>query len=229
MVECSLVGNPVRLLRHAVRLLPILLFFVIAVGYQLVFGRELTAGELQSWVSAGNIAAIREVGQPILPALVSLYEAGDEPLKANVARTFYQLGWKSPAAKRALMKDIHTPNAALRLQVQWALGRVSNDVDVVDALIANMRGDENPLFRDKAACALAYDQIHLTEQQKVRLFAVLIDSLADDKFDVRNIALLALSIHTGQTKGFDAGAPRAERERRIRAWKQWLAEYQAGL
>ena len=45
--------------------------------------------------------------------------------------------------------------------MQWALGRVSDDPDVVDVLLENMQNDPCPLFRDKAACALAYDQIHL--------------------------------------------------------------------
>lgn len=222
-------ATPIRFARHCVRLLPILLFFAFAAGHHLAFGREVAVEEIRGWVSAGDVAAIRQLGRPVLPALVGLYENGDEGLKAHVARTFYQLGWKSAEAKRVLMKDVHTTNAALRLQVQWALGRVSNDADVVDALIANMRDDENPLFRDKAACALAYDQIHLTDQQKVRLFAVLIEALNDEKEDVRSIAALALNIHTGQTKGFEASAPAAERARRIRAWKQWLEEYKAGL
>jgi hypothetical protein len=130
-------------------------------------------------------------------------------------------------AKRALMKDVHTLNQDLRLQVQWALGRVSKDQDVVDTLIANMRSDSNPLFRDKAACALAYDQIHLSEQQKVRLFGALIEALRDDKHDVRSIALLALQIHTGQTKGFDPGASWSDREQKIKVWQTWLAKYKA--
>jgi hypothetical protein len=106
---------------------------------------------------------------------------------------------------------------------------VSNDQDVVDTLIANMRNDSNPLFRDKAACALSYDQIHLTEPQKVRLFGALIDALRDEKFDVRHIALLALEIHTGQTKGFDPGGSAADREQKIKVWQAWLAQYKAGL
>lgn len=214
---------------RVIRFLPILLFFAIALGHQMAFGREVPPEQLRSWVAESNVAALRELGRPVLPALVSLYENGDAGLKAQVAQTFYQLGWKSPEAKRALMKDVYTTNANLRLQVQWALGRVSNDLDVVDVLVANMRDDANPLFRDKAACALAYDQIHLTDRQKVRLFAALIDSLSDEKFDVRNIALLALSIHTGQTKGFNAGAPVEERARGIRAWKQWLEDYKSEL
>jgi HEAT repeat protein len=162
--------------------------------------------------------------------LVHLYEASrDDGFKARTAQTLYELGWESPEAKRALMKDVHTQNQDLRLQVQWALGRVSHDDDVVDTLLANMTSDSSPLFRDKAACALAYDQIHLTERQKIRLFGGLIQALHDDKDDVRRIAVLALQIHTGQTKGFDPGAPPADREQKIRVWQAWLAQYQTGL
>jgi hypothetical protein len=99
----------------------------------------------------------------------------------------------------------------------------------VDTLLANMRSDPNPLFRDKAACALAYDQVHLSEQQKVRLFGGLIEALGDDKYDVRHIALLALQIHTGQTKGFDPGASPADRERKVKVWQTWLEQYKSGL
>ena len=193
------------------------------------FGQEVSAEQFQGWVTGHNVAAIRALGRPALAALVQLYEAGDESLKARVAQTLYELSWKSAEAKRVLMKDVRTANPDLRLQVQWALGRVSNDLDVVDVLLDNMRSDANPLFRDKAACALAYDQIHLTERQKVRLFEALIEALNDEKPDVRGIALQALSIHTGQTKGFDPEASAPERERRIRVWKRWLYEYKSGL
>ena len=180
---------------------------LLSLLWQSAFGQDTSVAQLQQWVAGNNVAAIRALGPPVLPKLVQLYEnAGNDEFKARVAQIFYALSWKSPQAKLALMKDVHTLNTNLRLQVQWALGRVSNDQDVVDTLLANMRGDSNPLFRDKAACALAYDQIHLTEQQKVRLFGVLIEALSDDKLDVRSIALLALQIHTGQTKGFNPTA-----------------------
>ena len=192
--------------------------------------QDPSAGQLQNWVFGHNLAAIKAIGQPVLPKLVQLYEtATDDSLKARVAQTLYELSWKSPEAKHALMKDVHTANADLRLQVQWALGRVSGDQDVVDTLLANMRDDSNPLFRDKAACALAYDQIHLNDRQKVRLFAALIDALHDEKLDVRSIALQALSIHTGQTKGFNPGSSQPEREQKIRVWQRWLEEYKSGL
>ena len=195
-----------------------------------VFGQDISAAQLQQWVTGHNVAAIRTLGRPVLPKLVQIYEATtNDWLKARVAQTFYELSWASPEAKLALMKDVHTLNQDLRLQVQWALGRVSNDQDVVETLLASMRSDSNPLFRDKAACALAYDQIHLTEQQKVRLFGALIDALRDDKPDVRSIALLALQIHTGQTKNFNPGASLADREQKVKLWQTWLEQYKSGL
>ncbi len=176
-----------------------------------------TAAQLPQWIMAQDYAAIRALGPPVMPRLVKLYlTAGTAERKARVAQTFYNLGWKSQAAKAALMQDARTANGDLRLQVQWALGRVSNDEDVVDVLLENMRDDANPLFRDKAACALAYDQIHLSERQKVRLFGGLIESLRDEKADVRRIAALALQIHTGQTKDYQA-------------WRVWLEQYKSGL
>jgi len=197
---------------------------------QSAFGDDPSIAQLQQWVAGHNVAAIRALGRPVLQKLVRLYETSKEDgFKARVAQTLYELSWQSPQAKLALMKDVHTLNQDLRLQVQWALGRVSSDQDVVDTLLANMRSDPNPLFRDKAACALAYDQIHLNERQKVRLFGALIEALRDDKYDVRHIALMALQIHTGQTKGFDPGASWADREQKVRVWQNWLAQYKAGL
>ena len=182
-----------------------------------------------SLIAQGKTAAVRALGRGVLPVMVRLYESSDQVQRTRIAETFYQLGWKSPAAKRVLMKDVHTSNQSLRLQVQWALGRVSSDDDVVDVLLENMENDANPLFRDKAACALAYDQIHLTEKQKVRLYEGLIQALSDPKVDVRRIALRALGIHTGQTKGFNPEAQVAERENSIRQLKRWFEEYQSNL
>ncbi len=164
-----------------------------------------------------------------MPILASIYSESSEGERAALAETFYQLGWKSPEAKAALLQDIGTQNPTLRLQVQWALGRVSDDKDVVDRLATIMQNDPNPLFRDKAACALAYDQIHLTEREKVRLYEKLIGALSSEKPQVRHIAILALSIHTGQTKGFEAAGTPAEREKAVATWKKWVAEYAANL
>ncbi len=188
---------------------------------------QVDAVKIQSLVSQRNVAGLKAIGTSVLPVLVEMYRVSDETKKADIADALYQLGWKSPEAKQVLMADVHTQNQNLRLQVQYALGRVSADVDVVDVLLDNMRNDANPLFRDKAACALAYDQIHLTEKQKVRLYEGLIKALSDSKLDVRSIAALALSIHTGQTKGFDANASSSQREAAIREWRKWLDEYRS--
>jgi hypothetical protein len=170
---------------------------------------------------------IKKMGPAVLPAMARLYERSGPADRATIANAFYVLGWKSADAKRALMQDAHTDDSHLRLQVQWALGRVSNDADVVDVLLDNMQHDGNPLFRDKAACALAHDQIHLTEGQKLHLYARLITSLRDPKPQGRDIAIKVLVIHTGQNKGFDPNAPMGQREQSIRAWEDWLAEYRA--
>ncbi|HEV7501452.1 MAG TPA: hypothetical protein VGQ33_15665, partial [Vicinamibacteria bacterium] len=149
--------------------------------------------------------------------------------RQRLAGLFYRLGWKSEEARDALMKDVHTPSQGLRISVQYALGRVSDDVAVVDVLLDNMQNDAQLLFRDKAACALAYDQIHLTPAQKVHLFEGLIRALDDPKVDVRRIAVTVLQIQTGQDKGFSFAGPPEARARAVEAWRQWLAEYRSQL
>ena len=174
-----------------------------------------------------KLEAIKARGPQVLSDLVDLYERSGPVERAEIASVFYGLGWQSEAAKRVLMQDVHTDDQRLRIRVQWALGRVSNDPEVIDVLFANMQEDNNPLFRDKAACALAHDQIHLTEEQKFRLYELVIRALRDPQAQVRDIAIKVLQIHTGQRKGFDAAAPLGQREKRIRIWEQWLEEYRS--
>lgn len=176
-----------------------------------------------------DINALRALGPAVLPVMADLYADSDENKRATLAWVFYTLGWKSPEAEQAMMRDVHTDNPNLRLQVQWALGRVSDAPEVVEVLLENMQSDRNPLFRDKAACALAYDQIHLNRQQKFRLFEGAIAGLEDPKRDVRNISIQVLKIHTGQNKGFNPDAPEAERAAKVEEWKKWLEEYRASL
>jgi HEAT repeat protein len=126
--------------------------------------------DVRALVMAGNYGAIPRLGPGTMPELVRLYDSASEDAeRARLANAFYQLGWNSEDARRALMRDVHTSDQELRISVQYALGRVSNDPAVVDALLENMQDDVNPPFRDKAACALAYDQIHLTEAQGATL------------------------------------------------------------
>lgn len=174
-----------------------------------------------------RIDDLKARGPAVLPAIARLYERSNAQDRAVIATAFYRLGWKSADAKRVLMQDVHTDDQNLRLQVQWALGRVSNDPDVVDVLLDNMQHDGNPLFRDKAACALANDQIHLTQEQRIYLFGRLIQALRDPNPQVRDIAIRVLAIHTGQTKGYEPNAPLGQREQRIQAWERWLEEYKA--
>ena len=173
--------------------------------------------------------SIKPMGRAVLPVLVGMYESGNEDQKEKIAAVFYQLKWRSSEAKRVLMKDVHTTHQALRLHVQYALGSVSDDVDVVDALVDNMEHDESPLFRDKAACALAYDQVHLTPRQKAHLYERLIAALDSPTLQVRQIALQALQIQTGQTKGFQPRAPEEQRRGAIQVWQQWLAAYRSSV
>src|SRR5258708_772187 len=152
-----------------------------------------------------DVQGLKALGRDVLPVLARIYESSTPDERAGIAELFYQIGWTSAEAKRVLLKDVHTQHQTLRIQAQWALGRVSGDDDVVDVLLANMQNDPNPLFRDKAACALAEDQIHLSPQGKRRLYEGLIFALDDPKLQVRQIARQALEILTGQTKGFQVG------------------------
>lgn len=194
-----------------------------------VFAAAASAVDLEQAVAADDLDAIKAMGPSVMPRLARLYRAGDEARRQQLATVFYRLGWRSEEAKDALMEDVHTPNQGLRMSVQYALGRVSNDISVVDALLDNMQNDAQLLFRDKAACALAYDQVHLTPAQKVHLYEGLIRALDDPKVDVRRIAALVLQIQTGQDKGFRFGDPPDARARAAEAWRRWLAEYRSQL
>jgi HEAT repeat protein len=176
-----------------------------------------------------QIEQLRTHGPAVLPVMAQLYSSYDENERTLIANAFYRLGWPSQEAYEALVQDIRTTHPQLRLEVQWALGRVSGDDEVVDTLLGIMRNDKNARFRDKAACALAYDQIHLSDAQKADLYAGLIGGLNDPKPQVRKISIQALKIHTGQTRGFTATAGVEERLRSIEEWEQWLAEYRDNL
>jgi HEAT repeat protein len=205
---------------------PVVLAWLVA---SVVAAGPVDTPGLRTAALAGDWAAVQAMGRGALPELVRLYARSSAQERATIAQVFYNLGWKSEEAKRALMADAHTTDPDLRLQVQWALGRVSDDPAVVDVLLDNMRYDPVPLFRDKAACALAYDQIHLSPPQKLRLFEGLVGALDDPKPQVRQVAIQALGILTRQTKGFSPnGSPRA-RAAAVEAWRRWLAEYRANL
>lgn len=180
-------------------------------------------------VEGDDAEGLRALGEEAIPSLVWLYELSEEPERIQIANLFYRMGTLSPQAERALLRDFESPNVELRLAVQYALGRVSNDPMVIETLLYTMENDRNPLIRDKAACALAYDQIHLDEKQKTRIYEGLISALGHPEPQVRAISIQALSILTGQTKGFHALFPEDRRERSIALWQQWLQDRRARL
>jgi len=180
-------------------------------------------------VDRSDLEGLRALGPAALPELVRLYEKANEERRIAIANLFYQLGQRSPDAERVLLRDVHTANPALRIGVQYALGRVSDDPKVIDTLVDILQHDASPVFRDKAACALAYDQIHLTEAQKVHLYAGLIDALGSPKPGVQVLAIQALKILTGQDKGFRRSDPPEKRQQSVEAWRRWLTEYRANL
>lgn len=214
-----------------IKMIVVAAFFVCL----LIASSSSTAAEsadIDKLVMAKNIDvnAVKNHGEAVMPILASLYTQTDDKLKrAKIAWLFYQLGWKSEAAKNAMMQDAYTDHRDLRLQVQWALGRVSSDDRIVNVLLGTMRDDKSPLFREKAACALASDQIHLSPKQRYELLEGLVQLLTDPKVDVRQNAIQALSIQTGQTKGFNAHSVEVERLKKIQEWKAWLADYRANM
>jgi HEAT repeat protein len=193
-------------------------------------GEEMTLSQRVTLaVEANDLEGIRAMGPEAIPALVFHYETGDDPLRLRIAQLFHELAWPSPEVERVLMHDIRVQNVELRLAVFYALGRVSSDPEVVATLLDTLQNDPNPLFRDKAACALAYDQIHLKEPQKVQLYAGLIRALSSPERQVQALAIQALSILTGETKGFHPAFPLERQQRSIEMWERWLSEVKAGL
>jgi HEAT repeat protein len=173
-----------------------------------------------------DVTAVKNHGESVMPILSALYSQTNDKLKrAKIAWLFYQLGWKSENAKEAMMQDAHTDDVQLRLQVQWALGRVSSDDRIVNTLLEIMQSDTNPLFREKATCALASDQIHLTSQQRLKLLDGLVDALNDSKLDVRQNAVKALEIQTGQKNNFNPSASASLRLTDVSEWQSWMTEY----
>ncbi len=190
------------------------------------------ATDLAELVDGGRYDEIRALGPGVMAELAELYRGRDDPAgRERIAGVFYQLGWPSEEAAAALLPDVEGERVDPRLKItaQYALGRVSSDPVVVRVLLRNLRHSPGLLIRDKAACALAYDQIHLTPEQKALLFRGLIGSLDEDKPDVRRIALLALQIHTGQSKGYDPNGPREQRLEAIGVWYRWLSDYESQL
>lgn len=194
-------------------------------------GEEMTLSQRVTLaLDANNLEGLREIGPEAIPALVFVYETGDDELRTRLAHTFRDLAWVSPQLEATLMRDLQARSVDLRLAVLYALGRVSDDPQVVDTLLDMLQNDPNPLFRDKAACALAYDQVHLEQPaEKLHLYEGLIEALSNPRQQVQALAIQALSILTGETKGFHPAFPPEKQQRSIEMWQRWLAETRASL
>jgi len=193
-----------------------------------VFAEELSQ-QVTRLVEADDADGLRALGDEAISSMVWLYELSEEPERIHLANLFSKMGLQSEVAEHALIRDFESGNVELRLAVQYALGRVSNDPMVIETLLYTMENDRNPLIRDKAASALAYDQIHLDAKQKARVYEGLIAALSNPKVQVRAVSIQALSILTGETKGFHPLYPEDRRERSIAMWQHWLDEYRAKL
>lgn len=193
-----------------------------------VFAEELSQ-QVTRLVEARDAAGLRALGEDAITSMALLYELSEEPERLQIANLFHDMGIQSQVAERALLRDFESPNLELRLAVQDALGRVSNDPMVIETLLYMLENDRNPLVRDKAASALAYDQIHVDAKGKARIFEGLIAALSNPKEQVRAVSIQALSILTGETKGFHPLFPEERRERSIAMWQHWLDEYRAKL
>ena len=193
-----------------------------------VFAEELSQ-QVTRLVETGDADGLRALGDEAVTSMVWLYELSEEAERIHIANLFSRMGVRSQVAERALVRDFESGNVELRLAVQRALGHVSDDPMVIETLLYTLENDRNPLVRDKAAAALAYDQIHLDERRKVRIYEGLIAALSNPKVQVRAVSIQALSILTGQTKGFHPLFPEDRRERSIAMWNQWLADYRAKL
>lgn len=193
-----------------------------------VLAEELSE-QVTRLVEADDGDGLRALGDEAVAPMVWLYELSEEPERVRLANLFYKMGVRSQVAERALLRDFQSGHVELRLAVQYALGRVSDDPMVIETLLYTLENDRDPLVRDKAAVALAYDQIHLDAKRKVRIYEGLIAALSNPKAQVRAVSIQALSILTGQTKGFHALYPEDRRERSIAMWQHWLEQYRAEL
>ena len=144
---------------HPPMMLFLVCLFLLGASVTYAGSAPPTPTELQAVLAREDYQPLKPSGAAVIEPLLTLYQAGDADTRRRVANALYYLSIKSAHAREVLMQDVHTQHPQLRLAVQWALGRVSDDTTVVRVLLDNMENDPNPLFRDKAACALAYDLV----------------------------------------------------------------------
>jgi hypothetical protein len=176
------------------------------------------------------IQDIKEYGYGAIPILTELYkEAESNREKSKIADVFWRLGWKSPQIEEALMGDLDSTDEGLKINVQWGIAKSTQSSEVINKLLYNLEYDSSALVRDKAACALASDFIHISPEQRIVILRGLIKGLSNDIQQVRNSSILALAIQTGQRKGFVATADADSRTESITVWHEWLDEYERNI
>ncbi len=109
-------------------------------------------------------------------------------------------------------RGLQSPNAASRWTAVTELG-ATKDAAVVSYLIAML---EDPDIFVRMATARVLGDIGSEEA-----IPGLVDALEDEELPVREAANLALCTITGQDLRFEPNAPPAERERRVKAWRDW--------
>ena len=72
---------------------------------------------LLSTIKDYHYESLKQYGESVLSPLLELYKEGDNSQKTKVVGALYYLSIKSEEAREVLMKDIHTPDKDLRLQV----------------------------------------------------------------------------------------------------------------
>ncbi len=173
---------------------------------------------------------IEHFGYSAIPILTELYrESADTRKKSRIAHVFWRLGWQSTEIEDALMDDLDAKDPYLKVQVQWGIAKSTQSNKVIEKLLHNLENDPSPFVRDKAACALASDFVHISPEQRLNIISGLIGGLSNEIKQVRSSSILALKIHTGQTKGFVAADTLSNRNKSIERWNLWLTEYEQNL
>jgi hypothetical protein len=156
------------------------------------------AGELAALRQELALAALRSATAPP-PAGASKPEESPE----------HQPDWIVYVEKLA------SPRSGDRWSAVQALGAVGQkgDLGVVPYLV--------PMLSDADAFVRMATARMLGDMKALKAVGALIDALEDSEEPVRTNALLALKDITGRDFGYDPRAAAPEREKRVKAWREW--------
>lgn len=191
--------------------------------------QEAPLVDVEAIVRAHDWKALVNAGEGAQPEVLRLYASSDDEEKVWIAWMLARVGWKSEAARELLLRDLASDNEDVRYWVLWAQGELADTDEVVDLLVEWLGRGRNPLLWRREQGVPGYGQLFFSETQKLRLFTLLIERLADPEEETRRLATRALELHTGQLKGYDPKAPAESRASGIEVWKRWLEEYRSQL